>query len=89
MPPDGTPPNERTGTTDVLLVNMPFGILVTPSLGLGLLQASLERLPGVTSRQRYFALSFCEKLGFDDYQAIANRWGSGHEELGDWVFAGW
>ena len=73
---------------DVLLVNMPFGILVTPSLGLGLLQASLDKLDGVSSRQRYFALSFCERLGFDDYQAIANRWGSGHEELGEWVFAG-
>jgi ribosomal peptide maturation radical SAM protein 1 len=72
---------------DVLLVNMPFGIAVTPSLGLGLLQASLEKLPGVRSRQRYFALSFCEKLGFREYQAIANRWGSGHEELGEWAFA--
>ncbi|HEX4340934.1 MAG TPA: RiPP maturation radical SAM C-methyltransferase [Polyangiaceae bacterium] len=80
--------SETTAEVDVLLVNMPFGILVTPSLGLGLLQASLETLGGVRSRQRYFALDFCKKLGFDDYQAIANRWGSGHEELGDWVFSG-
>lgn len=72
--------------TDVLLVNMPFGILVTPSLALGLLQASLAGLP-VRSRQRYFSLSYCHSLGFVGYQEIANRWGSGHEELGEWVFA--
>ncbi len=83
----GAGPAGTEGEVDVLLVNMPFGILVTPSLGLGLLQASLERLGNVRSRQRYFALDFCKELGFDDYQAIANRWGSGHEELGDWVFA--
>lgn len=93
--PPSTPGGEQrgaftdsSGPIDVLLINMPFGILVTPSLGLGLLQASLDKLDGVRSRQRYFALSFCEKLGFVDYQAIANRWGSGHEELGEWVFAG-
>ena len=80
-------PQKSRSEIDVLLVNMPFGIAVTPSLGLGLLQASLHVLPGVRSRQRYFALDFCRLLGFREYQAIANRWGSGHEELGEWAFA--
>jgi ribosomal peptide maturation radical SAM protein 1 len=71
---------------DVLLCSMPFGILVTPSLALGLLQAAVADLPYRT-RQRYYGLRFAQSIGFDDYQDIANRWGSGHEEIGEWVFA--
>jgi len=71
---------------DVLLCAMPFGILATPSLALGLLQASLAPLP-VRTRQRYFSFRFARLLGFDAYQAIARRWGTGHDELGEWIFA--
>jgi ribosomal peptide maturation radical SAM protein 1 len=77
---------ERAQPVDVLLVSMPFGILVTPSLALGLLQASIENLR-VQSRQRYYSMLLAERLGFTSYQLIANRYGSGHEEMGEWAFA--
>jgi ribosomal peptide maturation radical SAM protein 1 len=60
---------------------MPFGLIDTPSLALGLLHASLQPLP-VRTRQAYFSLDFARRLGTAGYLAIADRW-----EIGDWVFA--
>jgi ribosomal peptide maturation radical SAM protein 1 len=77
----------RRAQTDVLLVSMPFGILVTPSLALGLLQASIQHL-NLTSCQRYYSMLLAERIGFTRYQLIANRYGSGHEEMGEWAFTG-
>ena len=66
---------------DVVLVSMPFGLIVTPSLALGLLQASLKELP-YRSRQWYPCLKFAEDIDFNVYWKGGNRW-----EIGDWAFA--
>ncbi|MBI4616449.1 MAG: RiPP maturation radical SAM protein 1 [Planctomycetes bacterium] len=72
---------------DVLLAYMPFGILPTPSLALGLLQASLGPL-GVTSRQAYFSFEFARRIGVASYQAVSNlSMHSGYHEVGEWIFA--
>lgn len=41
---------------------MPFGPLPTPSIGLGLLKASLTPR-GISSRTLYFSLRFAEQIG--------------------------
>jgi ribosomal peptide maturation radical SAM protein 1 len=66
---------------DVLLVGMPFGLVVTPSLAVGLLHASVAHLPYRT-RQWHPCLDFAKLVGFDTYWTAANRW-----EIGDWAFA--
>src|SRR5262249_34884727 len=53
----------------------------TPSLALGLLNASVGNLPYRT-RQWYPCLSFAKTVGFDVYWTASNRW-----EIGDWAFA--
>ena len=45
---------------DVLLVSMPFGPLLSPSLGLSLLQPQLVS-SGLTCRIEYFTLAFAEE----------------------------
>ncbi len=60
---------------------MPFGLVVTPSLALGLLQAALSALP-LRTQQLYFSLRFAQALGFESYRRISERW-----EIGDWIFA--
>lgn len=66
--------------TDILLCSMPFGLVVTPSLALGLLQGSIT---GSTFRVRqlYFSLRFLRIIGYAAYRTIAERW-----EAGDWIF---
>jgi ribosomal peptide maturation radical SAM protein 1 len=66
---------------DVLLVGMPFGLVVTPSLAVGLLHAAVAHLPCRT-RQWHPSLDFANRVGFDTYWTAANRW-----EIGDWAFA--
>jgi ribosomal peptide maturation radical SAM protein 1 len=69
---------------DVLLVVMPFGPLLQPSLGLSLLKAGLG---GDRARIEYLTLPFADLAGTDFYQWVANEipaeW-----VLGDWIFAG-
>lgn len=68
---------------DILLVVMPFGPLLQPSLGLSLLKAGL----GGGARIEYLTLPFADLVGADFYQWVANEipaeW-----VLGDWIFAG-
>jgi ribosomal peptide maturation radical SAM protein 1 len=71
----------RYADLDVLLVSMPFGLVVTPSLALGLLHASIDHLP-YRIRQWYPSLAFAERVGFQTYWTAGNRW-----EIGDWAFA--
>ena len=68
----------------VLLLSMPYGSLERPSMGLGLLQAQLQRR-GVPCDTRYLAIDFAELVGVDDYVWLSS-------ELpytafaGDWLF---
>jgi ribosomal peptide maturation radical SAM protein 1 len=75
-----------TAVHDVLLVVMPFGPLLQPSLGLSLLKAGLAETDA-TARIEYLTLPFADLVGADFYQWVAaevpSEW-----VLGDWIFAG-
>jgi ribosomal peptide maturation radical SAM protein 1 len=68
----------------VLLISMPFGALDRPALGLGLLQARLQR-GGTPCDTRYLAFAFADAVGIDAYLWLSR-------ELpytafaGDWLF---
>jgi hypothetical protein len=59
--------NQSRPPVDVLLINMPFGPLKKPSIGLSLLQASLCNT-SVSSKLLYFTLLFATKIGIDLYE---------------------
>ncbi|HEV8582709.1 MAG TPA: RiPP maturation radical SAM C-methyltransferase [Thermoanaerobaculia bacterium] len=69
---------------DVVLVVMPFGPLLQPSIGLSLLRASLGGRP---ARIEYLTLAFADLIGADLYQFVAVEVNS-EWLLGDWIFAG-
>ncbi len=72
--------------TDVVLVSMPFGPEMSPSLGLSLLKASLARR-GVPSRVLYFTLRFAEALGVGFYTQLSTDGTRSIRELaGEWLF---
>jgi hypothetical protein len=70
---------------EVALVNMPFGNLLTPSIGLGLLKSALAKLE-IPSRVYNFQFRFAELIGPDNY---SNIYGTTHtEELaGEFIFS--
>jgi ribosomal peptide maturation radical SAM protein 1 len=72
---------------DVVLVSMPFGNFLSPSMGLSLLKGALNRA-GVASAVRYFSISFARRLGQTRYTRIAmSRRPSVRELAGEWMFA--
>jgi len=71
--------------TKVLLINMPFGPIATPSLGLSLLQAGLKR-EGIGSRICYFNLRFANLIGEEAYSQVANE-SVTSDLLGEWIFS--
>ena len=88
MSPDRTHPAETTPHTDpvdVLLISMPFGPLKLPSIGLGLLKASLPPL-GISGKCLYLGIDFAREIGPTTHTDI-----TGHPEqclIGEWIFAG-
>jgi ribosomal peptide maturation radical SAM protein 1 len=70
---------------DVALVNMPFGSLQTPSIGLSLLQAALGRC-NISSRVFYFTFRFAELIGPSTYSRVITETHS-HELTGEWIFS--
>ena len=56
----------------VLLVNMPFGNLRWPHLGLGLLKAALARR-NIPCDVAYFNFDFAELLGLEHYHWLADH----------------
>jgi len=68
----------------VLLISMPYGSLERPALGLGLLQAQLDRAE-IPCDTRYLAFAFADAIGVDEYLWLSR-------ELpytafaGDWLF---
>jgi ribosomal peptide maturation radical SAM protein 1 len=54
---------------DVLLVNPPFGNVITPSIGLGILKARLRELC-IPVEVYYANLELCAQLGFDVYHLL-------------------
>jgi ribosomal peptide maturation radical SAM protein 1 len=72
---------------DVLLVSMPFGPFLSPSLGLSLLQPQVEAR-GLTCRIEYFTLPFAERIGEPLYSRITteNR-AMSRAFVGEWIFS--
>jgi ribosomal peptide maturation radical SAM protein 1 len=70
---------------DVALVNMPFGSLQTPSIGLSLLQGALGRC-NISSRVFYFTFRFAELIGASTYSRITTETHS-HDLVGEWIFS--
>ena len=69
----------------VVLVNMPFGNLDTPSIGLGLLQSALARAE-IQARIHNFQIRFAELIGKEDYVTIYGNINT--EELaGEFIFS--
>ena len=74
-----------SGKHDVLLINMPFSYFLSPSIGLGLLKASLTRNQ-IDSKVLYLNIKFAELIGQDDYLRVLS--GTFTEDLaGEWVFS--
>jgi ribosomal peptide maturation radical SAM protein 1 len=72
---------------DVVLASMPFGNILSPSIGLSLLDAALERR-GISSRIEYFTFTFAKMAGSALYLDIADdREPSIHELGGEWIFS--
>lgn len=70
----------------MLLVSMPYGPEMSPSLGLSYLKASLAPL-GVSARVLYFTLRFAGKVGAGPYTRVATDATRSIRELaGEWVF---
>ena len=66
---------------------MPFGNILTPSIGLSLLEAGLDRR-GISTHIRYFTFAFAKTAGSSFYLDIADdREPSIHELGGEWIFA--
>jgi ribosomal peptide maturation radical SAM protein 1 len=76
-----------TTPIDVLLVSMPFGPLLSPSLGLSLLQPQVTAR-GLTCRSEYFTLGFGERIGEKLYSKITseNR-AMSRSFVGEWIFS--
>jgi ribosomal peptide maturation radical SAM protein 1 len=72
--------------TDTVLISMPFGPVMAPSIGLSLLKSGLTRR-GISSRIRYFSIRFAELVGWSFYANIANGTLPSLQELaGEWIF---
>jgi len=70
----------------VVLVNMPFGPLATPSMGLSLLKPALKAA-GIPSRVFYFHIRFAQQFGASLYTAIAGNYSGVTDLTGDWLFS--
>ena len=72
---------------DVLLVSMPFGPLLSPSLALSLLQPQVVAR-GLTCRSEYFTLGFAERIGEPMYCKITNELRAFTRSFaGEWIFS--
>jgi len=76
-----------TTAVDVLLVSMPFGPLMSPSLALSLLQPQVAAR-GLTCRSEYFTLGFAERIGEPQYCKITNELRAFTRSfVGEWIFS--
>jgi len=67
-----------------MLISMPFGPLLSPSLGLSLLK---EMLPGVRAEIRYLTLSLAQVIGPQLYLEISTHRAARHSLVGEWIFS--
>src|SRR6266545_3244195 len=71
---------------DVVLVTMPFGPLLQPSLALSLLR-EVTAATGARVRVEYLTIDFAVRLGAESYVRIAEGEPSPSVLAGEWVFA--
>ncbi len=73
---------------NIVLINMPFGSLSLPSIGLTQIKSVLDsRFPGeVTTALRYLSHDFAEFLGLDFYNSITSSMEHHNAAIGDWFF---
>ncbi|MEP7308767.1 MAG: RiPP maturation radical SAM C-methyltransferase [Acidobacteriota bacterium] len=85
-PDDGRPSLDRppSATKGVVLVSMPFGSAFSPSIGLSLLKAALDR-DGLPCEIRYFNQQFAARIGDQTYERVSTA--GSRALLGDWIFA--
>ncbi len=76
--------SDKVGTPKIVLVNMPFSIIQTPSLGAGLLKASLHDA-GIGCEVLYLNLRFARRLGMELHDELT--WFPSHLLVGEWLFA--
>ncbi len=72
--------------TDILLLSMPFGPLLKPSIGLSMLQATLPER-GPACEILYFTLPFGRVVGCEDYRQVAEGKAYRRALAGEWVFS--
>ncbi|HYP28184.1 MAG TPA: RiPP maturation radical SAM C-methyltransferase [Blastocatellia bacterium] len=70
---------------EVALINMPFGPLLSPSIGLGLLKSSLKPVD-VTARVLYLNLDFARLVGEPLYSKVSDM-SCTIDLLGEWIFS--
>lgn len=69
----------------ICLIQMPFGSLTRPSLGIGLIAAYL-RAAELPVRTHYFSFDFARLIGFSAYEVIALFKGV-ETQVSEWLFA--
>ena len=71
--------------SDVLLVSMPFGPLITPSIGLSLLKSNLT-LHNISAKIVYFTLQFAKLIGSSRYLLVSEK-SATFDLVGEWIFS--
>jgi hypothetical protein len=74
------------GDKHVLLISMPWGPLLQPSLGLSLLKSAFEHTDASVAT-RYFTLPFAARIGVDLYQEISHGAPGTPDLFGEWLFS--
>ncbi len=70
----------------ILLINMPFAPLSSPSIGLTLLKETLRK-NGIRCEILYFNLLFAKTIGQSLYSKISSGFPVNHDMLGEWIFS--
>lgn len=71
----------------IILINMPFGSLSLPSIGLTQIKSVLNEFEGQLETEiRYLSHDFAHYLGLDLYNAIAGSMEHHNSGMGDWFF---
>lgn len=73
-------------SSDVVLVSLPFGVLQSPSLALGILQARLCAA-GIGTITRHFTLDYAARVGTTLYDRIGSGFPRTTDLLGEWIFS--
>jgi ribosomal peptide maturation radical SAM protein 1 len=65
---------------------MPFGMLNSPSIALGILQAGLAAA-GIAALCRHFTIDYAARIGQEAYDRIAGGFPATTSLLGEWIFS--